>query len=149
MYVPNSFFNCDHWWSVYYLDETHKGAKDLLKKGSISVARSFTPGNRCASDRTMEETFMRHGKSSFGACGAGLSGILKNRPAFHKWLKTMSWRAKLYERTLQMCGFSSPREERDGKHSEQFPSEIKKKRGCGQESTECYYWVSKPLYHLR
>jgi hypothetical protein len=36
----------------------HPGATDLLKRGAISVARSFVPGNRCPVDNTIEETFM-------------------------------------------------------------------------------------------
>ena len=40
----------------------HPNANDLLLKGSISVARSLIPGNLCAVDKTMEETFMRYAK---------------------------------------------------------------------------------------
>ncbi len=38
------------------IEESHPGATDLLERGAISVARSFIPGNRCAVDKTMEET---------------------------------------------------------------------------------------------
>ena len=41
------------------IDDTHPGASDLLKRGAISVARSFIPGNLCAVDKTMEETWVR------------------------------------------------------------------------------------------
>ena len=46
------------------LEETHPGAVELLKRGAMSVARSFIPGNRCAVDKTMEDTFMRHVKAA-------------------------------------------------------------------------------------
>lgn len=42
------------------IDLSHPGAIELIKSGSFSVARSFVPGNRCATDKTIEETFMRH-----------------------------------------------------------------------------------------
>ena len=45
------------------IEKTHKGATELLKRGAISVARSFIPGNRCQVDETMEETFMKNAKS--------------------------------------------------------------------------------------
>ena len=49
------------WLEVFLtnIDESHPGAKDLLKKGGIAVARSFIPGALSAVDKTMEETFMK------------------------------------------------------------------------------------------
>ena len=40
-------------------------------------ARSFIPGNRCAVDKTIEETFMKNAKSrsGIGSGCTGLSGI--------------------------------------------------------------------------
>ena len=46
------------------MDKTHPGAKDLLSKGGIAVARSMIPAALSAVDKTMEETFMRFAKSS-------------------------------------------------------------------------------------
>lgn len=46
------------------IDKSHTGARDLLRKGAIALARSFTPGALSAVDKTMEETFMRFAKSS-------------------------------------------------------------------------------------
>ena len=40
------------------IEKTHPGATELLKFGAISVARSFIPANKCAVDKTIEETFM-------------------------------------------------------------------------------------------
>ena len=45
------------------IEETYSGATKLLKLGAISVARSFITANRCAVDKTIKETFMRHAKS--------------------------------------------------------------------------------------
>ena len=36
------------------IETSHSGVTDLLKRGAMSVARSFVPGNRCAVDKTME-----------------------------------------------------------------------------------------------
>ena len=59
------------------IEETHPGATELLNLGSIGVARSFTPGNLCAVDKTIEETFscgmlsptaQEHEEQEFLAC---------------------------------------------------------------------------------
>ena len=49
------------------IEEMNPGATELLQLGAISVARSYTPGNLCAVDKTIEETFMKHAKSHTGA----------------------------------------------------------------------------------
>ncbi|KAF3836203.1 hypothetical protein F7725_028761, partial [Dissostichus mawsoni] len=48
------------WLEVYLtnLENTHPGAKDLLSKGAIAVARSMIPGAISAVDKTMEETWL-------------------------------------------------------------------------------------------
>lgn len=52
--------------SVYLtnMEKSHPGAKDLLTRGAIAVARSLIPGALSAVDKTMEETFMHFAKSS-------------------------------------------------------------------------------------
>ena len=40
------------------IDKSHPGAKELLMKGGIAVARSLTRGALSAVDKTMEETFL-------------------------------------------------------------------------------------------
>ena len=67
--------------------KTLPSAKELLKLGAISVARSFIPTNRCAVDKTIEEAFMRHAKSQAGQGrrGAGISGLLNNYEAYRRW----------------------------------------------------------------
>ena len=76
--------------AVANLDYSHPGSIDLIKAGCISVARSMIPGSRCAVDKTMEETFMKHAKSKGGAggAGAGLCGLLKNQNAYQRWVRT-------------------------------------------------------------
>lgn len=46
------------------IEKSHPGAKELLMKGGIAVARSLIPGALSAVDKTMEETFMRFSKSA-------------------------------------------------------------------------------------
>ena len=72
--------------SITNLDISYPGAIDLIMLGVFSVARSFIPGSRCAVDRTMEETFMKHAKSKGGAggVGAGLTGITTNYTAHQR-----------------------------------------------------------------
>ena len=69
------------------IELSHPGATELLKRGAFSVARSLIPGNRCAVDKTMEETFMKHAKSR-GGTGAGLTGITSNYQAYQRWVRT-------------------------------------------------------------
>ena len=58
------------WYSVFLtnIEMTHPGAKELLTKGGIAVARSLIPGALSAVDKTMEETFMKFAKSSGKRC---------------------------------------------------------------------------------
>ena len=77
-----------------------------IKLGVISVARSFIPGNRCAVDKTMEETFMKHAKSRGGSGGsaAGISGICQNYSAYQRWTLTTHERSKFLESTYTLAG---------------------------------------------
>ena len=68
------------------IEISHPGATDLVKRGAISVARSFVPGNRCPVDKTIEETFMKHSESHGGG-SAGLSGLLSNYYAYQRWVR--------------------------------------------------------------
>ena len=110
------------------IDESHPGASELLRLGAISVARSFVWGSRCAVDKTIEETIMKHSKSKCGAgsgSGMGLSGITGNENAYQRWVKTTQERAKYVADTLSMADMLS--ENTQGKkHKDVRPSEIQK-----------------------
>lgn len=88
------------------VEVSHPGASELLRRGAISVARSFVPGSRCAVDKTIEETVMKHSKSrgGSGASGAGLSGIQNNYEAYQRWTKTTKERAKFLQATYNLAG---------------------------------------------
>ena len=108
------------------IEETHPGATELLKLGAISVARSFIPANRCAVDKTIEETFMRHAKSQAGpgGRGAGISGLLNNYEAYRRWARTADERSRYVEVMLQMANMSDGGSGR--KHRDTRPSQVKK-----------------------
>ena len=109
------------------IEQTHPGARTLLEKGALSVARSFIPGNRCPVDKTIEETFMKHSKShgGTGGCGAGLSGLVTDYKAYQRWVKTAHERAQFVEVMLSTADMLS--EAREGrKHKDLRPAEVKK-----------------------
>jgi len=109
------------------IEVSHPGATELLKRGAISVARSFIPGNRCAVDKTMEETFMRHAKSHGGAGGsaAGVSGLLTNYDAYQRWVQTTHARSQYVNTTLSMADMLSGTTA-GTKHHDLRPCEITK-----------------------
>ena len=45
---------------IVNIEATHPGADALLKRGAISVARSFIPGNRCDVDKTNSCAMQSH-----------------------------------------------------------------------------------------
>lgn len=106
------------------IDHSHPGALQLIKNGVFSVARSFVPGSRSATDKTIEETFMKHSKSRGGSGGAGMVGILHNQDAYQRWVRTARERTKFYQATLQTIGME--RDPKTNKHKENRKSEIKK-----------------------
>jgi hypothetical protein len=85
------------------IELSHPGATEQLKRGAISVARSFIPVNLCLVDKTIEETFMRHSKSRGGGASAGLSGIQTNYNAYQRWCKTTKERAKYLQAAHEMA----------------------------------------------
>lgn len=62
------------WMFIANIELSHPGSIDLLRKGAISVARSFVPGNWCAVDKTIEETIMKNTKSR-GGSGSSSAGL--------------------------------------------------------------------------
>ncbi|KAL5014823.1 hypothetical protein ScPMuIL_000962 [Solemya velum] len=105
------------------VDISHPGSSDLIKLGTFSVARSFTPGNRCDVDKTMEETFMRHAKSKGGA-GSGITGLLTNISAYQRWVRSTHARSQYVNATFQMIGMVS--DNTDDTHKDTRPTEIMK-----------------------
>ena len=81
--------------SIYmiYVDENHPGAEELLKREVFSVARSSTPGNRCAVDKKIEKTCMKHAKSKGGGMGVCISGISNNPEAYQRCARTIHQRS--------------------------------------------------------
>jgi len=83
-------FSADHlhyarYLPLYYvqlcnLDESHPGAKSLLRDSGFSVARSSVPGCRIAVDQTIEQTVNRSAKTA-----GGLIGFSRNVGAYYRW----------------------------------------------------------------
>ena len=135
--MANIFFSFDGqnyaWYVSYFsvfvanLDENCPRASELLQRGAISVGRSFIPGNRCAVDKTMEETFMKHAKSrsAVGGSGTGISGIAGNYDAYERWIRTIREWCKYVEATLNMAYMLADSESSTW-HRDLRPAEIKK-----------------------
>ena len=69
------------------IEKNHLNTEALLKRGAISVARSFIPGNWYAVDKTIEETFMKNPKSrgrTGSGSGTGLSEITANYNVYQR-----------------------------------------------------------------
>ena len=94
------------------IENSHPGAQEILERGAISVARSFIPGNRVDVDKTIEETFNRHAKSHSGqgSDGFGVSGLMTNMAAYHRFCNTTHERVRFYERLLVMAAMSKNNE---------------------------------------
>ena len=101
------------------VETSHPGATDLLKRGAISVSRSFIPGNCSDVDKTMEETFMRHAKSH-GSGGCGISGILTNQEAYQRWVRTTHARSQYVNSMFNLADIqkSDSHEHRDHRPTE-------------------------------
>ena len=71
-------------------EDNQPGTRELIETGANIVAGSFIQGTRCVVDKTIIETFMKHGKSHGTAVGrwAGLTGLGNNYEAYHIWVKT-------------------------------------------------------------
>ncbi|KAI4827600.1 hypothetical protein KUCAC02_030985 [Chaenocephalus aceratus] len=131
------------WLEVYLtnLENTHPGAKELLSKGAIAVARSMIPGALSAVDKTMEETFMRFAKSS-----GGFTGLYSQFGAYQRWCRTTSTRAQFYEKTLEMVDLiKDPDCQRAGKHRELEKAEVKKGEEAIQRTIETIRNFTNPF----
>ncbi len=122
------FFSMDHHNYARYLsiqlismlnmDRSHPGAKDLLEKGALSVARSSVPASRTPVDVTIEQTINRHAKSS-----GGIIGFSRNYPAYYRWCVTRHSRAAYVTATLDMAGMDTMEE---SCHKSTRPSQMKR-----------------------
>ena len=89
---------------------------------------------RCAVDKTIEETFMKHAKSHEepGGCGAGLMRILTNFNAYQRWVKTTHERAQYVDVTYSKADMQSEScggcQHKDLKHAEIQKSEMHVKK---------------------
>ena len=74
-------------------------------------------------------------KSSCGAGGAGITGLLQNEEAYQRWIECAAERAKFYSATMEMCGFTQDGDShRSGVHRETLPNEIKKTEAAVQRT---------------
>ena len=85
--------------SLANIETSHPGSTEFLTRDSISVARSFIPGNRCPIYKTIEETLMMHSKSHTGS-SAGLTGLLGNYESYQRWIRAAHERAQFVKGTL-------------------------------------------------
>ena len=60
-----------------HIEKMHPGSEKQLRARAICVSRSQTPGNRCHTDKTIEETAMKWLKSKAGSGTYSASSSLK------------------------------------------------------------------------
>ena len=89
------------------------------------------PRDRCAVDRMIEETFVKHTKSygGSGGCGAGLTGILTNFDAYQRWAKTTHERTQFLDVTYSKADMVPDSQGREH-HKDLRQVEVKKSERC-------------------
>lgn len=82
----------------------HPGSEKLLRAGAISVSRSHIPGNRCHTDKTIEETAMKWLKSNSGSgtYSARICGITSNYEASQRHILTAHAKGEYVEEMWKM-----------------------------------------------
>ena len=123
----------------------HPGAEDLIKRGAVSVARSFIPGSRCDVDKTMEETFLRHAKSH-GRAGTSeirALGFFTNYEAYQRWARTTHARSLFLDATLSLADMTDSAE--NPTHRSTRPFEVKKNEENVQKARDAGVIFSTPL----
>ncbi|CAJ1061366.1 hypothetical protein XNOV1_A041004 [Xyrichtys novacula] len=92
-----------------HIEETHPGAEKLLHAGAISVARSHIPGNRCHTDKMIEETAMKwlKSKSGSGTSSVGICGITSNYGASQRHILIAHAKGEFVEKMWNMVGCQS------------------------------------------
>ena len=155
------------WLDVFLtnIDLSHPGAKELLKKGGIAVARSLIPGALSAVDKTMEETFMKFAKSTGSVhfesylnlkvlivkiiiiCSAGgFVGLFSMYGAYQRWCRTTSTRTQYFEKMLEMVDLNNdPDTPKAGKHRELEKAEIKKSEEAVQRTVSAIQSFTNPF----
>ncbi|XP_063959228.1 uncharacterized protein LOC135154916 [Lytechinus pictus] len=131
------------WFDVFLtnIELSHPGAKDLLEKGGIAVARSLIPGSLCGVDKTMEETFMKFAKSQ-----GGFVGLFSMFGAYQRCCRTTSTRAQYFEKMLEMCGLvDDPDYPKAGKHRELERAEMKKSEDNVQRTISAIHNFVNPF----
>ena len=114
--------NCARYLSFYsvFLQNiglTDPGAKELLEKGVLSVARSLLPACHNPVDLTIEQTFMKHAKSREGGTCVEIIGITRNPKAYQRWVLTQHHRALYLNASYRMADLTSD-EHTDNKHKD-------------------------------
>ena len=97
-------------------DETHPGAKDILKNKGFSVSKSAVPGSRNAVDMTIEQTINRQAKSK-----GGIIGFSQNKAAYQKWCLTRHKRAGFVTLLMEDTGLDT----KDDSHKDNQPCQMK------------------------
>ena len=89
---------------------------------------------------------MKHSKSHAGAGGkgAGISGILNNYPAYHRWAKTAHERSRYLEVTLQMADMLDE-SSLGNKHRDTRPSQIRKSEIVTQKAVDAIESFTNPF----
>jgi len=122
------FFSCDgqnyarylSFFSVFIanIDSTHPGAASLRNRG----ARSFIPGNRCAVDKTMEETLIRRVLELERVQQVYL--VLTNYNAYQRCLRLTRARYLYFDAALDMARMVASLH--DTKHRDVRPTEVRR-----------------------
>ena len=128
------------------MEFSHPGAVEEVKLGVISVARPFIPGNKCAIDKTMEETFMKHAKSKGGAggLGAGICGLTKIYAAYHRWGRTLHEKCKFVDITNSLADLDKSSSD---SHKELRPIEVKKGEQAVKNAMEALTFFCQSFYY--
>ncbi|KAL2095547.1 hypothetical protein ACEWY4_007695 [Coilia grayii] len=114
-----------------HVEKTHPGSEKLLRAGAISVSRSQIPGNRCHTDKTIEETAMKWLKSNSGSgtYSAGICGITSNYEASQRHILTAHAKGEFVEAMWEMThgrGEHTEKQQRDLRPREITRSEEQK-----------------------
>ena len=128
-----------------HIEETHPGSEKLLRAGAISVSRSHIPGNRCHTDKTIEETAMKWLKSNSGSgtYSAGICGITSNYEASQRHILTAHAKGEFVEAMWEMTsgrGEHTEKQQRDLR-----PREITRSEEQVQQTVQAFQSFINPF----